>query len=180
MKYEEHIVVEGLRKGDSQAYKAMVSRFKTSLYVMIYTFVNHKEDAESLMTHTFEDACLKIKYYQPTNKFSTWLFSIAKNNCIDFIRTKNRRITEVTLTEDCKFISYGVETPEDLFIYNQQMEMVERAVSKLKCKTRLMVEEYYFNGLQFHEIADKYQEPSSTIRVRVLRARERLKELLTK
>jgi len=58
--------------------------------------------------------------------------------------------------------------------------MVECAVAKLRQKTRLMVEEYYFNGLQFHEIADKYQEPASTIRVRVLRGRERLKELLTK
>jgi len=111
MKYVEEIVVEGLRRGDSEAYKAMVDRFKAPLFVLILSFIYHKEDAEDLLTHTFEDACLKIRHYQPTNKFSTWLFSIAKNNCIDFIRTKNRRIIEVELSEDCKSISYGVDTP---------------------------------------------------------------------
>lgn len=180
MKYEESIVVEGLRKGNPEAYKAMVRRFKNSLYVLIFTFVNHKDDAETLLTHTFEDAFLKIQYYTPTCKFSTWLFSIAKNNCIDFLRVKSHKIAEVELTSECQMISMGVETPEELFIHNQQMEMIDRAISKLKVKTRIAVKEFYFEGLHYHEIAEKYQIPSSTIRVCVKRARERLKELLTK
>jgi len=180
MKYNEDIVVEGLRQGNPAAYKAMVSRFKTSLYVLIFNFVNRKEDAEDLMVHTFEDAFLKISYYNPTSKFSTWLFSIAKNNCIDFLRGKRRKILEVELTESCKNLASNTLTPEQLFIYNQQLEMVDRAISKLKDHTRIAVKEYCFEGLQYHEIAEKYQVSSSTIRVRVLRARERLKELLTK
>lgn len=180
MKYEESIVVEGLRKGDPEAYKAMVSRFKAPLYIMIYTFVNHKEDAESLMTHTFEDAFLKIHLYNPVAKFSTWLFSIGKNQCIDFLKAKRYRIEELPLTNDCLRISDGIITPEELFIHNQQMEMIDRAISKLKVKSRIAIKEFYFEGLHYHEIAEKYQIPSSTIRVCVKRARERLKELLTK
>lgn len=180
MKYEESIVVEGLRKRDPEAYKAMVSRFKSSLYVMIYTFVNHKEDAEALMTHTFEDAFLKIHLYNPVAKFSTWLFSIGKNQCIDFLKAKQYRIKEFPLTSDCLRVAEGVSTPEELFIQNQQMEMVDRAVSKLKVKSRIAIKEFYFEGLHYDEIAEKYNLPSSTVRVRVLRAREYLRELLTK
>lgn len=180
MKYDEVIVVEGLRRGDPKAYKAMVSRFKTSLYVLIHSFVYCTQDAEDLLTHTFEDAFLKINYYKPTAKFSTWLFSIAKYNCIDFLRTKNRRIIEMQLIEDHKSISTDVPTPEELFIYNQQMEMVDRAISKFKAKTQIAVREYYFGGLIYDEIAEKYQIPASTIRGTVKRAREHLKELLTK
>ena len=180
MKYEEHIVVEGLRKGDSQAYKAMVSRFKTSLYVLAYTMLNNEQDAHDMVTHTFEDAFLKIDYYSPTNKFSTWLFSIAKHNCIDFIRTQKYRQMEVGFTPECLHVIASGSSPDEIYIRNQQMEMIDRVIAKMKGKTRVAVKEFYFNGLHYHEIAEKYQEPSSTIRVRVLRARERLKELLTK
>jgi len=180
MKYEESIVVDGLRRGDPEAYTAMVSRFKTSLYVLIFNFVNHKEDAEALMTHTFEDAFLKIHMYNPVAKFSTWLFSIGKHNCIDFLKAKKYRIQELPLTSDCLAISDGVPTPEEIFMYNQQLEMVDRTIATFKAKTRIAIKEFYFEGLHYHEIAEKYQVPSSTIRVRVLRAKERLKELLTK
>lgn len=180
MKYDEVIVVEGLRRGDPAAYKAMVSRFKNSLYVLAYTMLNNEQDAHDMVTHTFEDAFLKIGYYTPTSRFSTWLFSIAKHNCIDFIRTQRYRQMEVGFTPEClQMVAVG-HSPEEMCIHNQQMEMVDRAVSKMKVKMRVAVKEFYFNGLHYHEIAEKYSVPSSTVRVRVKRARERLKELLTK
>lgn len=180
MKYDEHIVVDGLRNKDPEAYKMMVSRFEMSLFIMVYTMVNNKHDASDIVTHTFEDAFLKIHYYTPVCKFSTWLFSIGKNNCIDFLRTKHEFVGDAIDVADVLVHRADPNpTPEQQFIRNQEREIVQRAMGRLKFIPQLYVNEFYFNGLRYHEIADKYQVPSSTIRVHVLRAKRKLQELLT-
>lgn len=179
MKYDEHIVVAGLRKGDQKAYKAMVQRFKPALSILIGNIVYNREDAKDLLTHTFEDAFLKIDYYNPTSKFSTWLFCIAKNNCIDHLRTRHMVVGEMEVAEVCENVKCGCFTPEELFIRNQQAEMIHRVVNRLKEKQKALVTDYYFNQLKYSEISEKHQIPETTIRVHIHRAKERMFKLLT-
>jgi len=180
MKYDETIVVEGLRRGDQKAYTAMVQRFKHSMFILINGFVYNRHDTLDLMTHSFEDAFLKISYYNPTSKFSTWLFSIAKNNCIDFLRTRHFVVGEVEVSKLCEHIRCGGCTPEEAFIHNQQAEMVHRLVNRLREKPKKYVTEYYFEQLKYSEISEKHQISETTVRVHIHRARNKMLELLTK
>ena len=181
MIYDEKIVVEGLRKGDNKAYAAMVKRFEPSMTLLVSNFIYDRQEMSDMVNHIFEEALLKIEYYTPTHKFSTWLFTIGKNNCIDYCRTRKRRPDNVSMPKDVDvFIAGDGDCPENQFIRNQQREAVERAINSLRDKPKLYVTEYYLNQLKYEEISNKYNEKETTIRACVHRAREKLKKKLIK
>lgn len=93
-KNDFHLVVRA-RKGDQKAYADLMVRYKDSIYFMILKMVNNKEDAMDLMVETFAKAFEKLEKYQPDYAFSTWLFRVATNNCIDFIRKKKLNTTSI-------------------------------------------------------------------------------------
>src|ERR1700759_3523275 len=76
------------REGSQKAYADLMHRYKDSIYFMVLKMVNNKEDANDLTVETFAKAFEKLDKYQPEFAFSTWLFRVATNNCIDFIRKK--------------------------------------------------------------------------------------------
>jgi len=84
-KNDFHLVVKA-REGSQKAYADLMHRYKDSIYFMVLKMVNNKEDANDLTVETFAKAFEKLDKYQPDYAFSTWLFRVATNNCIDFIR----------------------------------------------------------------------------------------------
>src|SRR5579875_1508392 len=86
-KNDYQLVVKA-RVGDQKAYASLMQRYKDSIYFMALKMVNNKEDAMDLTVETFAKAFEKLEKYQPDYAFSTWLFRVATNNCIDFLRKK--------------------------------------------------------------------------------------------
>ena len=84
------LVCRALNDGDQKAYAELMSRYKDSIYYMLLKMVNNRDDAEDLTIEAFGKAFKNIKQYTPDYAFSTWLFKIATNNCIDFIRKKRK------------------------------------------------------------------------------------------
>src|SRR3989339_1643710 len=78
-------------KGDEKAYAELLDRYKDAIYYMLLKMVNNKSDAEDLTIEAFGKAFKNIEQYTPNYAFSTWLFKIATNNCIDFLRKKKAR-----------------------------------------------------------------------------------------
>lgn len=88
----DYKIVRNAIAGDEKAYGELFKRYKDSVYFMILKMVNNRTDAEDLMFEAFEKAFASLNYYSPQFAFSTWLFKIASNNTIDFIRKKRRRL----------------------------------------------------------------------------------------
>ncbi|MFM9027011.1 MAG: sigma-70 family RNA polymerase sigma factor, partial [Bacteroidota bacterium] len=83
-------LVQAAVKGDQKAYAELLSRYKDSIYFMLLKMVNNRDDAEDLTIEAFGKAFKSLHQYTPDFAFSTWLFRIATNNCIDFIRRKRK------------------------------------------------------------------------------------------
>ncbi len=88
----DYKIVRNAIAGDEKAYGELFKRYKDSVYFMILKMVNNRTDAEDLMFEAFEKAFASLNYYSPQFAFSTWLFKIASNNTIDFIRKRKRRL----------------------------------------------------------------------------------------
>ena len=88
----DYKIVRNAIAGDEKAYGELFKRYKDSVYFMILKMVNNRTDAEDLMFEAFEKAFASLNYYSPQFAFSTWLFKIASNNTIDFIRKERRRL----------------------------------------------------------------------------------------
>jgi RNA polymerase sigma-70 factor (ECF subfamily) len=89
------VLVEAAKKGDQSAYAQLMDRYRESIYFMMFKMVRHQDDADDLTIEAFGKAFSRLDQYSPNFAFSTWLFKIASNNCIDFIRKKRIKVTSM-------------------------------------------------------------------------------------
>src|ERR1043165_1788247 len=139
--YDYKLVQLAITKGDQKAYAELLSRYRESVYYMMLKMVNNKDDADDLTIEAFGRAFKKLDQYTPNYAFSTWLFKIASNNAIDFLRKKklNNTISMDTKNENSDYdasnlVKSNTLDPEEFYIKKQKVEMVRTVIDKLKPK----------------------------------------------
>lgn len=179
------VLVDLAIKGDQRAYAELLERYRDAIYFMLLKMVNNKSDAEDLTIEAFGKAFKRLVQYTPSYAFSTWLFKIASNNCIDFIRRKKM----VTFSIDRTFendeggemkmdIKAEGLNPEEKVIKKQKIKHMREIVETLKPRYRILVEMRYFDELSYEEIAEKLELPLGTVKAQLFRAREFLANIL--
>ncbi|MDZ4664675.1 MAG: sigma-70 family RNA polymerase sigma factor [Bacteroidota bacterium] len=183
--YDFKLVQLALSKGDQKAYAELLQRYRESVYYMMLKMVNNKDDADDLTIEAFGRAFKKLDQYTPNYAFSTWLFKIASNNAIDFLRKKklNNTISMDTRNQNSDYDASNLVrsthlNPEEFYIKKQKVEMVRAVIDKLKPKYKELVELFYFQELSHEEISVKLNLPIGTIKAQLFRARDFLFELI--
>jgi RNA polymerase sigma-70 factor (ECF subfamily) len=176
-------LVEQAISGDQKAYAELMERYRDAIYFMLLKMVNNASDAEDLTIEAFGKAFRNIKQYTANFAFSTWLFKIASNNAIDFMRKKklnNISIDETLRDTDAMPINIRSEqpTPEESLISEQKIVMLRSIVTKLKPRYRKLVELRYFYEYSYEEISDEMGLPIGTVKAQLFRARELLQNVL--
>ena len=161
-------LVQQTVKGDQKAYAELMSRYKDSIYFMLLKMVNNRDDAEDLTIEAFGKAFKNLHQYTPDFAFSTWLFKIATNNCIDFIRRKRKYTFSIDKSmendsgQEMQFeIKSPMLDPEEKMIKKQKAALMRDVVEKLKPRYKRLVELRYFQERSYEEIADELQLPSA-------------------
>ena len=183
--HDYKLVQEALHKGNQKAYAELMGRYRDSVYFMLLKMVNNKDDADDLTIEAFGKAFKRLSQYTPNYAFSTWLFKIASNNCIDFIRRKKMVTFSIDKTfenDEGSEMSMDIKsegpTPEENFMKKQKVQHMRDVVEKLKPRYRVLVEMRYFDELSYEEIADKLELPLGTVKAQLFRAREFLANIL--
>lgn len=178
-------LVERARKGDQQAYAQLLGKYRDAIYFMLLKMVNNPVDAEDLTIEAFGKAFKNLKQYTPNFAFSTWLFKIASNNCIDFIR--KQRGTTVSLDQNLDgedslspsaLIQADTPDPEASMINEQKIKLMRDVVAKLKPRYRTLIELRYFKEYSYEEISEHLELPIGTVKAQLFRARELLLNIL--
>ncbi|HRH67249.1 MAG TPA: sigma-70 family RNA polymerase sigma factor [Bacteroidia bacterium] len=172
-------------KGDQKAYAELMSRYKDSIYFMLLKMVNNRDDADDLTIEAFGKAFKNLHQYTPDFAFSTWLFKIATNNCIDFIRRKRKYTFSIDKSmendsgQEMQFeIKSPMLDPEEKMIKKQKAILMRDVVEKLKPRYKRLVELRYFQERSYEEIADELKLPLGTVKAQLFRAREFLYQIL--
>jgi len=181
---KDYMYVKAAVNGDQQAYAELLNRYKDSIYFMLLKIVNNKDDAEDLTIEAFGKAFKNLHQYSPKYAFSTWLFKIANNNCIDFLR-KKRSITvsfdnnpsEIGIDNNISFKASNLD-PEENMIKSQKTIIMRNIVKKLKPRYRNLIELRYFKEYSYEEIAKELDLPLGTVKAQLFRARELLYNIL--
>lgn len=181
------LLVEAANKGDQLAYAQLMDRYRESIYFMMLKMVKNTDDAEDLTIEAFGKAFNRLHQYSPNYAFSTWLFKIASNNCIDFIRKKRIKVTSMDSgikTDDGEVVFYDAKSsgkdPEEHVIHKQKVLMMRELVSRLKPRYRILVEKRYFEELSYEEIATELNLPLGTVKAQLFRARDFLANMMDK
>ncbi|MDY6801242.1 MAG: sigma-70 family RNA polymerase sigma factor [Bacteroidota bacterium] len=169
--------------GEEKAYAELLGRYKDAIYYMLLKMVNNKNDAEDLTIEAFGKAFKNLAQYTPNYAFSTWLFKIATNNCIDFIRKKKANLISLDHSSDehdniTAPLQSESPDPEEDMIKSQRMALTRNVVSKLKPRYRTLVELRYFKEYSYDEIASELGLPIGTVKAQLFRARELLYNIL--
>lgn len=180
-------LVERAKTGDQAAYAELLGRYRDAIYFMLLKMVNSQVDAEDLTIEAFGKAFKNIDQYTPNFAFSTWLFKIASNNCIDFIRKKRASHISLDQTidgEDSLAPSTMIQSddpdPEAYMINKQKIKHMRKVVSRLKPRYRELVELRYFKEYSYDEIAVELDIPIGTVKAQLFRARELLLNIMNR
>ena len=179
------LVQQALNERDQRAYAELMDRYRESIYFMLLKMVNNRDDAEDLTIEAFGKAFKRLKQYTPQFAFSTWLFKIASNNAIDFIRKK--RIKALSLDSGFRnddgdemeiAISDDGLDPDETLQKKERVERMREVVSQLKPRYRQLIELRYFKEYSYDEIAEELDLPLGTVKAQLFRARDFLYQIM--
>lgn len=180
-----NLVKNAIDNGDQKAYAELMSRYKDSIYFMLLKMVNNRDNADDLTIEAFGKAFKNIRQYTPDYAFSTWLFKIATNNCIDFIRKKRKQTFSIDKgieTDDGGELNIDIKSnqpdPEENMMKKQKVMMMRDVVERLKPRYRKLVELRYFQERSYEEIAEELSLPLGTVKAQLFRAREFLYQIM--
>lgn len=186
-KVEDYDLVQLAINGNQQAYAELLNRYRNSVYHTVLKMVKNRDDADDLTLEAFGKAFHKLPTYVPNYAFSTWLFRIAINNCIDYIRKK--RIQYCSIDEPIEsngnydfsnMIKANIRNPEDEMMRMQRINMMKRIVSQLNDKYRIMIKLRFYEEKSYEEIATELNIPLGTVKAQLFRAKELLYGMLKK
>jgi RNA polymerase sigma-70 factor (ECF subfamily) len=184
---QDLVLVEEAKKGNQAAYAELMDRYRDSIYFTMLKMVKNTDDADDLTIEAFGKAFNRLEQYSPSFAFSTWLFKIASNNSIDFIRKKRIQVTSMDSgfsNSDGESIQIDARStglnPEETIIQGQRIDHMRLLVSKLKPKYRELVEKRYFEEMSYEEIAEEMNLPLGTVKAQLFRARDFLASMLDK
>ncbi len=179
------LIDQAVKENDEHAYALLMERYKKPVYHMILKMVRNVDDAEDLTIEAFAKAFKNLYKFKKDFTFSTWLFRIATNNSIDFIRKKKLDTMSLNTSyqdESGTNITIDVKdknlNPQEEAIKAQKIELIQLFVTKLPAKYQRLVRLRYFSEFSYEEIARELEAPLGTVKAQLHRARELLQELI--
>lgn len=180
---DDQLIADALQ-GDQRAYEALLARHNKAILHVVMKIVRNREEAQDLVQETFMKAFNALASYRSEYRFSTWLYKIAANCAIDFVRKK--RIEALSLDKPIETKDGRVEfevpdsswDPEQDLVRKQKLRSIEEAIDSLPDKYREVIIYRHKDDKPYEEIADILRVPVGTVKARIFRARELLKKKL--
>ena len=180
------LIKRALESGDTTAYNELMRLYRDPIYFMLYEKIGDQELAKDLTIEALGKAFKKLHMYTPEFAFSTWLYTVARNNCIDYLR-KNKlptiSIDKMMVDEDGKKSTFDLKSndpnPEKLMMKKQRIAILRQIVDQLKPKYRDLVKLRYFKEMSYEEISEILAVPLGTVKAQLHRSREQLFKIMS-
>lgn len=173
--------IQKAKENNQIAFNFLLDNFWNDVYGFLLKRTENENDAEDITIQTFSRAFDKIDSYKSKYNFKTWLITIAKNIHIDFLRKKKKIITSEKSNDDDQQVNLIIdESPsaEDIIITEQNLAKLLRDIKKLKPRYQEVINLRYFQEFSYQEISNELDEPMSNIKVKLLRAKKLLAEII--
>lgn len=173
--------IEKAKQGDQVAFTFLLNYYWNEVYGFMLKRTENEANAEDITIETFSKAFDKIATYNSEFQFNTWLIAIAKNVHIDLLRKKKSSLfVEITDKQDHLAYNIADTTPsaEDELITEQNLFRLLQFIKELKPHYQEVIQLRYFQEMSYQEIANKIDEPLSNVKVKLLRAKKLLAEII--
>ncbi|MBC7606573.1 MAG: sigma-70 family RNA polymerase sigma factor [Burkholderiales bacterium] len=175
--------IEKAKRGDQFAFTFLLNHYWNEVYGFMLKRTENETNAEDITIETFAKAFDKIASYNSEFQFNTWLIAIAKNVHIDLLRKKKSSLfIDITDEEDYQAYNVADTSPsaEDVLITEQNLSQLLQYIKELKPHYQEVIQLRYFQELSYQEIADQLGEPLNNVKIKLLRAKKLLAEIIQK
>ena len=175
--------IKRAKLNDQKAFNYLLDAFWDDVYGFQLKRIENENDAEDITIQTFSKAFDKIETFNDEYKFKTWLIAISKNIHIDLLRKEKKIISQSISTDDDETLYQVLDespTPEDKIITEQNLAKLLRDIKKLKPHYQEIINLRYFQELSYREISNELDEPINNVKVKLLRAKKLLAEIIQK
>jgi RNA polymerase sigma-70 factor (ECF subfamily) len=178
---EINTYIEKAKKGDQIAFTFLLNHYWNEVYGFMIKRTENETDTEDITIETFSKAFDKLNNYNPEYQFNTWLIAIAKNVHIDLLRKKKSTHTiEITDNQNQQAYNVADSTPtaEDELITEQNLSQLLQYIKQLKPHYQEIIQLRYFQEMSYQDISQQLNEPLSNIKIKLLRAKKLLAEII--
>lgn len=171
--------IELAKQGDQSAFNFILNFFWNDIYGFLLKRTQNESDAEDITIETFAKAFDKIETFDDHYSFKTWITTISKNIHIDLIRKRDAKTSDFEeVQEQSHQVPDEALSPEDLLISEQNLATLLTNIKKLKPHYQEVIQLRFFNELTYKEIAEKTLQPIGNVKVKLLRAKKLLAEII--
>ena len=175
---EDSRLIQEALAGNAKSYKKLMHKYHDAIFNFIFKMVRDRQQVEDLTQEAFIKAFSSLKNFNDEYAFSTWLYKIATNNSIDFIRKRKLQVYSIDKPIESKDSDYTFELPDESYeadkelISDQRTKLLNDAIAKLPEKYKKVIRLRHVEEKSYEEIAEALKLPIGTIKAHIFRARE--------
>ena len=177
---DEQILINKIIEGDTKAFSTLVNRYKDLVFTLVIRMLKHREEAEEVSQDTFIKVFKSLGKFKGDSKFSTWIYKVTYNTCLDRIKKNKRQIKEIAIDE---FSEHEIKTIDNALTSlerKEQEEKIQECLQLLPSQDSFLLTLYYFEDLSLEEISKIVDIEPNTIKVKIFRSRKKLASILKK
>lgn len=174
---DEHIIKQ-IMEGDTKAFAVLVDRYKDLVFALVIRMLKHREEAEEVSQDTFIKVYKSLDSFKGDSKFSTWIYRVAYNTCLDRIKKNKKEYLNVAIDDYTEYQIKSIDNALDALISDERKEAIKECLDLLPPDDSALLTLYYFEDLSLDEIAKIVNLTSNNVKVKLFRSRKKLTSLL--
>lgn len=175
---QDQLNIAAILRGDTNAFAVLVDRYKHMVFTLAMKILKNHEEAEEVSQDVFLKAYQQLATFKGESKFSTWLYKIAYNRSLDYLKKQGRSLQTHTIDAINEYHLEDIGNVLDEMEATDRKKSVKEAIGKLPEEDAVIITLHYFEEMSLKEIAVVLGQDPNTLKVRLFRSRKRLAELL--
>ena len=176
----ESALIDGILRNDEECIVMFVQKYQDLVYAQSYRMLKNQMDAEEVSQDVFLKALKRLGEFERRSKLSTWLYKITHTTCLDRLKKNKRRGVEVDVDKAESVDWNMIEDSLAMLEAQEQRELIDLALDELEGSDAMLVDLYYLQGVSTKEITEIMKMTQGNIRIRLMRARKKLAEILSR
>lgn len=171
-------LITAIISGNTNAYGQLVDRYKDMVFTLALRMLKHREEAEEVAQDAFIKVYKSLHKFKGDSKFSTWIYKVTYNTCLDRIKKNKKHLNDVAIDEYTEHKLETVDNALEGMIKAEKSALIKECINKLPSESAYLLTMYYFEELSLEEISDVVGITANTIKVKLFRARKKLTIIL--
>lgn len=175
-------LIEVIHTQNREAYKELFARYQKKLFTYIFHLVGNRDETEDILQNVFQKTFKNIEHFDTSRKFSSWIYRIAHNEAVNFLKRRSKRYTvswdDISTSKDKLDTATNDELPEDKFTRQEVTKEIDDALAKLPKKYQQVLKLRYFQEYSYDVISGILNKPVNTVGTLINRAKKKLLEVV--